>query len=327
MSDPLHPASDPVAAPPHPATPDAASASSEPPTPAPRRRSRGLIVAVVLLSVALVAAVGALVWYMLQLEQARATIEDDERRIEEQQEYVDRKDVFSTAMQALVDETRSFEGLPYAALVPWDEFQMLAAQGWARRWDLDALDATIASIEARTAELAERRAAAEAEAASNATGNPYETHLDALGAGYTTWLLEDADALCDADVLACVKGEDPFVVHVDAADDAQPWMTDWIRTGLAYHEFAHVLQFTNPAETEEALTAFDGDHERMADCFALTYLDGWTLDHRVWITSRSWWDVDVGYGYVCDDTQRAAVREWRDGLGIRSRPIGAGVSN
>ncbi len=66
---------------------------------------------------------------------------------------------------------------------------------------------------------------------------------------------------------------------------SQPWMTDFIQTGIAYHEFAHVLQFTNPEATDAAVAAFGGDVETMADCYSLTYLLGWTLDHTVWVSS------------------------------------------
>src|SRR5690606_31126204 len=104
-------------------------------------------------------------------------------------------------------------------------------------------------------------------------------------------------------------------------DTTQPWMTDFIRTGLSYHEFAHVLQFTNPQQTETALEAFKGDHERMADCFALTYLKGWKLDHQVWINDYQYYDVSVGYGYTCNSTQRTAIREWYESLPFQSRPI------
>ena len=78
---------------------------------------------------------------------------------------------------------------------------------------------------------------------------------------------------------------------------------------------------TNPEQTELALEAFSGDDETMADCYALTYLDGWTLEHKVWITSYSWWDVNVGYGYTCDDTQRQAIVTWYDSLGFTAAPI------
>ena len=51
-------------------------------------------------------------------------------------------------------------------------------------------------------------------------------------------------------------------------------MNDWLRTGLAYHEYAHVLQFNNPEQTETAVESFGGDWETMADCYALTFLPG-----------------------------------------------------
>jgi hypothetical protein len=98
-------------------------------------------------------------------------------------------------------------------------------------------------------------------------------------------------------------------------------MTEWLRTGVAYHEFAHVLQMMNPAPTEQALEHFAGDDETMADCFALTYLDGWTLEHRVWINRHDYWDIDIGYGHVCDDAQKQAVQDWYGTLGFQLEPI------
>jgi hypothetical protein len=97
-----------------------------------------------------------------------------------------------------------------------------------------------------------------------------------------------------------------------------------MRTGVAYHEFAHVLQFTNPQPTAEAVTAFGGDMETMADCYALTFLDGWTLDHEVWTTPYEGWEVSVGYGYVCDEAQRQVIREWAAKLGVEPRELHVG---
>jgi len=290
-----------------------------PPT---RRRSRGWIVAVVLLSVGLAAAVGAAVWYFLQLEQAKATILDHERELQEQRELIDRKDTFGTAMNELLAEVGEYEGVPLASLIPWDSYQLLASQAWARRWNPEGLDKSIAAVREARAQLVTQREAAVAEAAVNSSGSAYEATLDQLGHGYVTWRLDDADTLCEDDVLACVTSDDPLVVHVDAPDDALPYMTDWIRTGLAYHEFAHVLQFTNPEPTETAVAAFGGDVETMADCYALTYLDGWTLDHRVWVSSYQYWDVNIGYGYTCDESQRQVIRDWSAALGVQSRQIG-----
>jgi hypothetical protein len=290
--------------------------------PAPkRRRPVGLIVTVSLLSLLLATAIAAFVWYFLQLQDANVTIREQQHELEEQRDLIDKKETFGAAMEGLLDEVGTYEGVPLASLIPWDRYELLAAQSWARRWDATALDASIASVEKARLELVTQRETAEQQAASNASGSAYETVLDSLGAGYVTWVREDADTLCQSDVLACVTSENPLIVHVDAADDALEYTNDWLRTGIAYHEFAHVLQFTNPEPTETALASFDGDVETMADCFALTYLDGWTLHHTIWVSSYQYWEVDIGYGYTCTETQRQVVRDWYGQLGVHPRQI------
>jgi hypothetical protein len=287
-----------------------------------RRRPVGLIVTVALLGL-LAAAAGGGVWYFLQLQDANATIREQQRELDEQRELIEKKDTFGAAMNGLLDEVGAYEDVPLASLIPWDRYELLASQAWARRWNPAALDDSIAAVETARKELATQREAAEAQAASNASGTAYEAAFDVLGHGYVTWILEDADAFCEDDVIACVSSDDPLLVHVDAADDALPYTNDWLRTGTAYHEFAHVLQFTNPEPTETALESFGGDVETMADCFALTFLDGWTLDHTIWVNSYEYWEVSVGYGYSCTDAQRQVVRDWYAQLGVRGRPIGA----
>jgi hypothetical protein len=286
-----------------------------------KRRPVGLIVTVSLLSLLLATAIAAFVWYFLQLQDANATIREQQRELEEQRDLIDKKETFGAAMEGLLDEVGRYEGVPLASLIPWDRYELLASQSWARRWDATALDASIASVEKEREQLVTQRESAEQQAASNASGSAYEATLDSLGAGYVTWVLEDADTFCNSDVLACVDSENPLVVHVDAADDGLEYTNDWLRTGIAYHEFAHVLQFTNPEPTEAALVSFDGDVETMADCFALTYLDGWTLHHTIWVSSYQYWEVDVGYGYTCTDAQRQVVRDWYGQLGVHTRQI------
>ena len=134
-------------------------------------------------------------------------------------------------------------------------------------------------------------------------------------------VLDDADTLCEADVLACVVSDDPYTVHFDAADSTLPYMTDFIRTGLAYHEFAHSLQMTNPGPTGVAVAAFGGDRETMADCFALTYLDGWKLDHQVFVSSTTYYQVNIGYGYTCNEEQKQVIRDWYEGLGFTTPQV------
>lgn len=58
----------------------------------------------------------------------------------------------------------------------------------------------------------------------------------------------------------------------------------------------------------------------MADCYALTELDGWSSHHEVPIDDSSLWEVSVGYGVTCDDAQRARIREWVSSVGVQRHP-------
>lgn len=297
---------------------DVVTATDPAADPAPKRRPR---VAVVLLSVALGLAVIAIAALVTLLVLASNRLDEQDEKIEDQEELIEQKETFGAAMQKLVDTARTFEGTLMGDLVPVEEYARLADLAWAHRWTSAALDRDTQRVDQERVALETLRADAQAQTSTNATGSAYETAIDSLGAGFVASLLDDADTLCEDDVLACVAGDDPYAVHFDQADAGLPYMTDFIKTGIAYHEFAHVLQFTNPGPTEIALEAFGGDPETMADCFALTYLSGWTLDHTVWVSSVEYWEVSIGYGYTCDSTQRAVVQDWYDQLGVTIEPI------
>lgn len=305
------------------ATAEAASigapVSSAPP--AKRKRPVVAIVTIILLLLALITAIVFLVIYLGELSDANDLIDEQKQEIEDQQELIDKKETFGAAMMELLDTASTFEGTLYGTIVPTDSYTLTASRAWTHRWDLADLDEDIATIREDTAELQAIIDAAAIEASTNTTGSVYESVTDSLGQGYVSSLLYDADTFCESDVIACVSDDDPYTVHFDLADNNVEYTNDFIRTGVAYHEFAHVLQITNPELTEVALDSFDGDHEIMADCFALTYLDGWTLEHRVYITSYSWWEVNIGYGYTCDESQRQVVRDWYTQLGYKSAPI------
>ena len=283
------------------------------------------------LSVALLATGGFLAFYLFQLDQANAVIErrDDtidkqDRTIEEQEDLIDKKETFGDAMADVLGTASKFNGTVVGDVVQADSITWVADKAWSHRWDADQLDNDIAEAKDIADELDALLLEAEAQAASNTTGSAYETTIDLLGGGLVSSVIDDADTFCSRDVIACVSSVDPRLVHFDAADHALPYMTDWLRTGIAYHEFAHVLQFTHPEETTIALESFSGDEETMADCFALTYLDGWTLDHTVWVSSREYWEVSLGYGYTCDGTQKQAVRNWYDSLVYTVEPVTQG---
>lgn len=274
-----------------------------------------------LLSVALASALAVLALYLVKLDEANALIEDQERQLREQHDIIEKKETFTAAMQSLLVTASKFEGVLTTSLVPFDQYESAATRAWTHRTNLTAVDREIAGVQAATKHLEDLLSVASTESTTNGTGSTYEAVIDQLSGGFVTSLIDDADSLCEADVIGCVRSDDPLTVHFDTGDNAEPYMTDWIRTGVAYHEFAHVLQLTNPALTEIALESFGNDDETMADCFALTYLDGWTLDHRTWVGSYTYWDVSVGYGHTCDEPQRQAVRDWYGQLGFKLRPI------
>ncbi len=286
-----------------------------------KKRSWGKILTIVLLSVALAGVVAFLVKYVYELDAANNRISEQNREIEEQRILIDKKETFGAAIDELLDSARGFDGALMSDLIPFSDYEEAAQNAWAHRWDGSKVDEVTESVRSSTRDLATLRSKADAETSTNSTGSTYETVIDRLGEGFVSSLIGDADTLCKQDVLACVTSDDPYTVHFDAASNALPYMNEWLRTGVAYHEFAHVLQFTNPTPTETALESFDGDMETMADCFTLTYLDGWSLDHRVWTSSYQYWDVNIGYGYTCNGDQRHVIKDWYGQLGFQSRPI------
>lgn len=308
-----------------PPSPPAATVSPEqlpaPIPPAKKKSTVGMIVTVILLSLSLIGALAVLVIYIMELDDANARIADQQREIDEQQILIDEKETFGAAMEELLHSASEFNGALMNELVPFDDYETVAQQAWTHRWDGKKVKADTETVRTFTRELAALKSEAAAEASTNTTGSTYEAVMDSLGTGFVSSVIEDADTLCKKDVLACVLSDDPYTVHFDTGSNALPYMNEWIRTGVAYHEFAHVLQFTNPTPTAAAEKAFGGDWETMADCFALTYLNGWTLDHRVWVGTNRYWDVNIGYGYTCNESQRQVIRDWYSQLGFQSRSI------
>lgn len=278
------------------------------------RRPIGWIITVILLFLALGATVYVLLTALQQLKDAQTVID-------RQNDLIQEKQTFDSAMQDLVDTAGRFDGAVFGTLVPQDKLYILAARGWKDRWNGDAVAKDTEDVRAATADLDAELTAAADQAATNVSGSKYEAVLDKLGGGFVTTAIDNADSLCQDDVLGCVTSADPYTVHIDKADTKVPYMTDLIRAGISYHEFAHVLQYTNPDATEVPAEAFDGNYETMADCFALTYLKGWKLHHTVFVSQFEYYEVDVGYGYTCNSKQRAVIKDWYEGLAYKSLPI------
>lgn len=294
--------------------------SATPPPPKKKKRW-GWLIAVILLALGLIAVGIVLILSLVRLGEAQELIGDQKEQIQEQEDVIDEKESFSSAMTELMTAAHQFDGLPYLDIVPLDRYESLAGRAWDHRWDVAAVAQDTAEAQEETVALNDLLAAAQAQAATNASGTNYETVIDQLGAGFVTSAFDDADALCEQDVLGCVMWSDPYTVHFDYADGYHESMNDWIRSGVAYHEYAHVLQGTNLAESDKAAEAFGGDYETMADCYVFTYLPGWTLDHTVWVSDFQYWEVSVGYGYTCNESQRQSIRDWVDAIGFEVQAI------
>ena len=286
-----------------------------PPVPPKRRRRIGWIIAVIVLSLALI---GAGVMLYLTLEK----LGEAQDEIEHQKELIDKKETFSQSAQELMSTAAQFDGSPYGDIVDSEYYASIIRRGWSHRWNLDTLDRDIDNANSAQQKLAGVLTAAKEQAASNSSGTFLESITDQLGSGYVSTSLDTADSSCEKDVLGCVVGMNPYTIHYDASElNSAPYMSDWLRSGLAYHEYAHVLQYTNPEATDDAAKAFGDDWETMADCYALTYLPGWTLDHTIWVSDYEYWEVSLGYGYTCDESQRQVVRDWVGALGYSHAPI------
>jgi hypothetical protein len=290
--------------------------------PAQPKRRVGVIVAISVLSFAVLAIAAGLIAVLLQLDRALSVIDEQRQELEEQRDLIDQKETFSQAAQELMTTAAQLDGLPFATLVNTDYLRTLIERGWTHRWIPNVLEQDIADVRDETADLAALISAAADQRASNASGTFFENITDRLGSGYVSTSLDTVQASCEADAWGCVNGMKPFVIHYDQANtQSAPYMNDFLRTGLAYHEYAHVLQFTNPDQTQDALKAFDGDVETMADCYALTFLDGWKLDHTIWTSAYQYWEVSLGYGYTCNSSQRQMIRDWVASLGYQHEPI------
>lgn len=272
---------------------------------------RGGTAALTIIVIALLAAIAFLAQQVLAAHET----------IDEQQRIIDEKQVFGAEMHELMSQAAQFDGIPMASLVPIDVFEALARQAWSDRNHAEAWTAHTTVAREYVADLRAKSEAMHAQRAENSSGTTAEAIIDDLGAGLVSTVFDDASATCQQDAAGCVISTDPTTIHLDAEAYFSGPNDEWTHSMLAYHEFAHVLQFTNPVPTESALAAFGNDHEFMADCYALTMTDSWSLEHRIEIADNWYWSVSTGYGRVCDAAQRDVIRSWLGEVGFRYRPI------
>ena len=225
---------------------------------------------------------------------------------------------FEADRPRIIELAAQLEGNPVAPLV-----------ADLRTFRLDekrAADPTIGIYEAKP--IAERAAAFRAEleqsvsaaeaGRSNASGSLTEGIVDAAGNGFID-VQYDAAAACVSEPepgkenIGCVLAAQPLTVHLLPEAEVG---SEWMNLMLVTHELAHVYQRADDQGAEDysgtyndllAQGLFQGSKEVMADCYALTYYDQWSLSNG---------SESLGYGYVCDAAERQAIRDWAVNLNV-----------
>lgn len=171
---------------------------------------------------------------------------------------------------------------------------------------------TLAQQARRHRENVQQLVAAAERRRANTSGSVIEAMVDRAGDGLIDIGWDAATACRPAEreewrTTACVTKEDSLTVHF--LPDST-FSSDWERRMIAAHELAHIYQRADRNRYEEHRGHYDRllkqglfqrSDEKMADCYALTYNDQRSLTHG---------RLEIGYGYVCSDAERRAIRAW-----------------
>lgn len=304
--------------------PAAAGQYYSPPGKPPKKAGKGSgwkVTGILFLVLTLVAA-GVLVWFGMKiaelenevdnLEQNRTELE---QHIDELDEIIDNKETFGALTRDLFEELKLIEGMQIVEKIPVDTYEHLIQYAYEDRRDTLFMQYHIEDMEWELQSIQEMTASFAAEQASNATGFVGETYLDRVSKGYASSSLYRSSAdpsMCNGPAGACVYGNNHTVVHfnMDSYDDMKRWYgqnraNGWVQT-VAYHEFAHVMQYANRDITKKYEQYFEGARyngkaldpwEWMADCYAANYV------------SRAWED---GYGNACSASQLQQAKRWEN---------------
>lgn len=220
--------------------------------------------------------------------------------------------IFESEREQFYDLVARLDGNPVAPLVTrLVEFQRLEER--ASQVGTNEFSAQTLAQQAHRHREDVQQLVTDAEARrGNSSGSVSEQLVDDAADGFID-IRWDAISACPAaeqeewSTVACVAKGDPLTVHLT---DESEFTSDWELRMIVMHELSHVYQRADAARfldrysdadrlLEQGL--FQGSKEVMADCYALTYYDEWTLETD---------DVEIGYGYVCTEAERDAIREW-----------------
>lgn len=202
-------------------------------------------------------------------------------------------------------------GNPVAPLVT-NERRFRYLEGYLGQSGLSESNANKAATEARQhLKSLEKAIAAAKKRRGNSSGTSIEQYVDDSADGFVA-LSWDAITACnykmkgDMEIGGCVK-DNEAKIHLRRRDGT---FGQWSQKMIVVHEMAHVYQVVDEernwpkaSEMDKLLKKglFRGSHESMADCYSLEYLDEPDLKQ-----GNAW----VGYGYVCNASERKAIRKW-----------------
>lgn len=182
----------------------------------------------------------------------------------ELKEKVDVKDTFNSVAHTLFEELHYFDGKPYKELFPTGRYNEIIQSAYEFRNDPAMVKLYTEDMQEQLDEVLAMKATWE-ERKGNSSGTSYETTLDTLSGGYSDMVLfrAESDNKCaPANSSGCVWGRAPNVVNLnlDQKDLAMQWyggeFAEWWFNGIAYHEFAHVLQYSNQAVLKNHVGVF-----------------------------------------------------------------------
>lgn len=243
-----------------------------------------------------------------QLNSAKTQTQTVEQEKEELQKQVDAKETFGAVTKELFGLMHTFDGMPYKEYFPTEEADKLIQDAYVYRSEPDYVAVSTQQMQSYVNELKTLRSEMDNEKGSNSSGDVTEGKIDELSGGMTrSSYYMPPENPCEGEASACVWSNEPRVVHFNldafnyALEARGSSFTEWWKTGVAYHEFAHVLQNINPNETDQVTAVFNNDWELMADCFAGVY---WGGDEM----------ISYSYNRGCTGTQKQVVKEWYSSL-------------
>lgn len=233
------------------------------------------------------------------------------------EEIAENMAAYQADLEAIRTLSADFAGNPVAPLIlDQSELDRIAAQAadpdmtvFASRSVKQSISWFRANLETVVAAAQQRR--------TNASGTASEALVDQAGNGYIDIAWDAAqecnDPSSEESAIGCAEGGSSPVVHIMGESDFPSALAV---EHVVLHELAHVYQRADAARFDDQsgeagrLTAqglFNGSDESFADCYALTYQNLWSLDFGEWI---------YGYGYVCNDSERQAMREWAASMNV-----------